>query len=344
MASRPRSTLRRRLGVLLAGAAVVTSLTAAAAQAAAPTTTEPARDTGRQPPGYVLERGRFTPVTVPPGQEDPSALGIGPFDLNDRRDIVGTYDDVAANATRGFLLERGRFTTVHVPGAMSTQAQGINNRGQIVGVYSNDSNAISAPDATRRGFLLDRGRYLRLDFPDARKSQAFDINDRGQVVGEYLDDDGRGHGYLWERGRFTPIDDVAGQPSTTPTGINNRGQITGIAGPFEASVGFVLDRGRFTTFRIPGAPVTLAYGINDQGQIVGHTVSNLTAPTPTVSGFLRDARGRLTAINRPGAAGTLAFGINNRGQIAIIAPDPPPSPPAAEAAPVAPHGLTIGRP
>ena len=46
---------------------------------------------------------------------------------------------------RGFLLERGRFATVHVPGAMSTQAQGSNNRGQI-----------TAP---------------------------FDINNRGQIVG-----------------------------------------------------------------------------------------------------------------------------------------------------------------
>jgi len=45
----------------------------------------------------------------------------------------------------GFLLERGRFATVHVPGAMSTQAQGSNNRGQI-----------TAP---------------------------FDINNRGQIVG-----------------------------------------------------------------------------------------------------------------------------------------------------------------
>jgi hypothetical protein len=38
----------------------------------------------------------------------------------------------AGTPPRGFLLDRGRFTTVHVPGAKSSQAQGINNRGQIV--------------------------------------------------------------------------------------------------------------------------------------------------------------------------------------------------------------------
>ena len=152
-------------------------------------------------------------------------------------------------------------------------------------------------------------------------------------MGQYQDANGVFHGYVWQRGRFRTIDVPGQPPGTNITGINNRGQITGITGPVQASVGFVLDRGRFTTFAVPGAQLTLAFGINDQGQIVGHTVSNLTAPTPTISGFLRDARGRLTAINRPGAAGTVAFDINNRGQIAIVAPDPPPSPPAADPAP-----------
>ena len=121
-------TILRRLGVLVAGAAVATALTAAtataappgsmAAPAAAPTRPDPgpATGTGRPPLGYVLERGRFTPVVVPPGVDDPSALGIGPTDLNDSRQIVGSYDDVAADATRGFLLDRGRFTTITRPG------------------------------------------------------------------------------------------------------------------------------------------------------------------------------------------------------------------------------------
>jgi probable HAF family extracellular repeat protein len=243
----------------------------------------PATGTGRPPPGYVLERGQFTPVVVPPGVEDPSALGIGPTDLNDRR--------------------------------------------QIVGVYSDNTKATSAPDATRGAFLLDRGRYLRLNVPGARKSNAFDINDRGQVVGQYQDANGVFHGYVWQRGRFRTID-VPGQPpgTTNATGINNRGQITGLTGPVQASVGFVLDRGRFTTFKVPGAQVTFPAGINDQGQIVGFSISGPTATGP--SGFLRDTRGRFTAINRPGAVGTAAFDINNRGQIAIIAPSPPPTDPS----------------
>jgi probable HAF family extracellular repeat protein len=222
-----------------------------------------------------------------------------------------------------------------VPGAKATQPQGINNRGQIVGKYSNTTGDMTAPGALIRGFLLDRGRYLRLDFPGAITSQAYDINDRGQVVGEYKDADGVFHGYVWERGRFRTID-VPGQPgTTTATGINNHGQITGQAGPLEARIGFLLDRGRFTTFTVPGAQVTFAFGINDQGQIVGYSATSLTATT--ASGFLRDARGRFTAINRPGATITAAFDINNRGQIVGFAPiaDTPPSPQPTSTPPMA---------
>ena len=190
---------------------------------------------------------------------------------------------MAAQAARGFLLTRDRLVKVDVPRAKATQPQGINNRGQIVGKYSNTTGDMTAPGALIRGFLLDRGRYVRLDFPGAVTSQAFDINDRGQVVGEYKDADGRFHGYLWERGRFRTL------PTGAATGINHRGQITGLTGDPTAPVGFLLDRGRLTTFSVPGAQVTFPAGINDRGQIVGYSSSDPAAST--FSGFLRDARG-----------------------------------------------------
>ena len=154
------------------------------------------------------------------------------------------------------------------------------------------------------------------------------------MVGEYKDADGRFHGYLWEQGRFKTID-VPSQPGTSATGINNRGQITGLTGDPTAPVGFLLDRGRSATFSVPGAQVTFPTGINDQGQIVGYSSSDPAATT--FSGFLRDARGRLTMINRPGAAGTVLFDVNNRGQIVGFAPiaDTPPSPQPTSTTPMA---------
>jgi hypothetical protein len=43
---------------------------------------EPAGDTGRPPPGYLLERGRFTTFTIP------GAVGTAAFDINNRGQIA----------------------------------------------------------------------------------------------------------------------------------------------------------------------------------------------------------------------------------------------------------------
>jgi probable HAF family extracellular repeat protein len=338
MASTACTSLGRRLRLAVAGAAVATVLTAASAAAApAPMQVQapgmsrpgasPSRDTstGSPPPGFLLERGRFTPVAPPPGLED--LAPIAPIDLNDRGQIVGTYQDPNGGAARGYLLDKGgRFTKINPPGAKGTQPQGINNRGQIVGKYSTTTGAVSDNGAQVRGFLLDRGRYLRLDFPGSVTSQALDINDRGQIVGEYQDANGRFHGYLWERGRFRTL------PTGAALGINNRAQVVGqyldTGGRLH---GFLWERGRLVTIDVPGALQATAEGLNDRGQVVGARFNDLDLTG--ARGFLlaKGVKGPFTSISFPGAPRTLASGINDRGQIVgfyenpTFTPTPPPT-------------------
>jgi hypothetical protein len=67
-----------------------------------------------------------------------------PRDLNNRGQVVGytlapTEADPLAGA-RGFLLAKGvkgPFTPIDVPGAPRNLVFGLNDRGQIVGVYEN---------------------------------------------------------------------------------------------------------------------------------------------------------------------------------------------------------------
>src|SRR5512132_3560075 len=159
-----------RLRLAVAGAVVVTALTAASA-AAAPATMQvqapamsrpgasPSRDTstGSPVPGFLLERVLFKPLALPPGLEDLTLRGIAPADLNDRGQIVGTYEEPIGGAVRGYLLKGGRFTK-------------INDRGQVVG-FDTLTTLLEDPNAQRRGYLLDRGRFVRIDVPDAVDTQ-----------------------------------------------------------------------------------------------------------------------------------------------------------------------------
>ena len=93
--------------------------------------------------------------------------------------MVGVYGD-ASGTLHAFLLDQGVVTTIDVPGAVATLPSGINNHGQIVGIYF---------DGVRRhGFLLSNGEFTTLTDPPGAflESLAFDIDDHGRIVGLYF--------------------------------------------------------------------------------------------------------------------------------------------------------------
>ncbi len=167
--------------------------------------------------GFLLSRRSFTPIDFLPGGVHTDALGI-----DAEGDIVGSYDTGDITTSHGFMLKKGRFTSFDDPVAAltTTGAFGINPRGQIVGVFSDNSGA-------SHGFLLSAGNFTTVDDPlGVSDTSATGINAPGQIAGNYFGSDGVSHGFLLSAGDYITVD-VLGGIGTRARGINAAGQIVG---------------------------------------------------------------------------------------------------------------------
>jgi len=79
----------------------------------------------------------------------------------------------------GFVDSNGSVSTLVFPGAVSTQALGINNLGQIVGDYVDGAGVM-------HGFLDANGLFITLDPNGSTATTLNGINDQGQFVGFYV--------------------------------------------------------------------------------------------------------------------------------------------------------------
>ena len=76
-----------------------------------------------------------------------------------------------------------------MPGADFTAPQGINDEGDVSGVYSDASGV-------RHGFVLTRsGRLITIDVPGVINTALFGVSDNGNVAGYYKTADGVYHGF-----------------------------------------------------------------------------------------------------------------------------------------------------
>ena len=114
------------------------------------------------------------------------------------------------------------FSTVFFPGSLVIGALGINDLGQIVGVYNYGSNS--------HGFLFHKTMFITIDPPDSQSSYLKDINNSGIAIGQYQDIYTGGiHGYLYDGDTFTTLT-YPESLWTKGTKINNLGEAVGMYG------------------------------------------------------------------------------------------------------------------
>lgn len=171
--------------------------------------------------GFLWDGRTVTAVLGPGGSEVSSLIG-----LNDRGQSAGVMEPQG----RMFVHHRGRSVDLGDLGGGWAWSHpfahaAINGKGQIVGVSAAASGEVHP-------FLWDKGEMTDLGTlggPAADQGDVFAtaVNDLGQVLGTSRTPDGESHPFIWDRGRMYDLH-VPGSTSTTPTDINDRGQIAGI--------------------------------------------------------------------------------------------------------------------
>jgi probable HAF family extracellular repeat protein len=245
-----------------------------------------------------------------------TALGI-----NNRGDVVGAASLPESVVHAALWDPAGRIQDLGVlAGGDYSEAIAINNRGWIVGWSNREINPEGTPPD--HAVLWRDGTLVPL-VPDAFLSRAFDINDAGVVVGVMLGGSPlRGRGFMWDRGRLTPLGPPEGwdpaSSSLTASGINARRRVVGYgsvsdfdAGIFEFRAVLWQRAGVVDLGTLGGGSAVFPRATNNRGQIVG----GLNTPSPvTQRAFLWD-RGTTTLLPGLGQTFSEASGINASGEI-----------------------------
>jgi hypothetical protein len=146
---------------------------------------------------YDIGSGNFHPIRVPSDVTSDTAAGV-----NDHRDIAG-FATTSDGTEEGFLIANGSFNPIMYPGASSTQALGVNNSDEVVGVYTMGTG----DNAQMFGFSLTNRRssgatnttpvFQTISDPNGQGTTTVNgISSCGNIVGFYVDAAGNTDGML----------------------------------------------------------------------------------------------------------------------------------------------------
>jgi hypothetical protein len=184
--------------------------------------------------GFILVRGVFTTVDFP------GSLATNLTGINNSQDIVGIIETPNVHS---FLFRSGVFTQVDVPipNTEGTFAFGINNNGQITGIFYDIGGARA------HGFVLNGLAVESFDFPGALNTNVTGINDAGEIVGA-----ADGKAFL-RRGTQFDVISVPNSFITKVYGINAAEQMVGAYSDGVLALGFLSNACGRPTIPVPSS-------------------------------------------------------------------------------------------
>lgn len=242
-------------------------------------------------------------------------LSVG-TSINDEGEITGYAN--TATTQHAFLYSGGHMTDLDPRGPYSS-GNGINNAGQVTGIY------YVTASGPIRAFVYGDGELHNLGaLPGSCCTVGDGINDAGEVTGSSRFPDQTGsndHAFLYSSGEMVDLSDSLGSCCSIGVSINTAGQVTGNLVTRTASRAFVYSHGHVTFLGDLGRNSSESADINDAGQVVG--ASQL--PDGTLHAVLY-SDGGIVDLNSlvnldPARHITLYYGagINDKGQIVVNA-------------------------
>lgn len=199
---------------------------------------------------------------------------------------------------------RYTITDLGTLGGDTTQAYGINDEGQVVGLSKLNAQVYHA-------FFWDGGTMTDLGTLGGPQSSAVDINNAGQVVGSSHVSSGKTRAVLWQDGVMQNLGTIGGD-SSGASGINSAGQVVGsdsFTGAYSRA--FLWQNGSMQLLGTFGGHSS-ADDINDAAQVVG--ASSTGGPSPQTHAFLWQ-NGAMQDLGSLAGESSRAHAINNAGQV-----------------------------